>query len=116
MSVKITLTSNADAILQQLRENKRRALTAIGAEAVGAVKQQMASGYGRPIRRTGTLMGDVHSEVDGDSVIIGNSKDYAIYVHDGTRKMAGRPYIRDGIEGDRDRIQAIAEQEIRRGL
>ena len=39
MSVKITLTSHADAILQQLRENKRRALTAIGAEAVGAADE-----------------------------------------------------------------------------
>ena len=66
----------------------------MGTKGVGLTFDQMQSGYGRPIRQTGTLMGDVSYEVERsgkNTVDIGNTKEYDPFVHEDTCKMAGRP-------------------------
>jgi HK97 gp10 family phage protein len=42
--------------------------------------------------------------------------EYAIYVHEGTRRMQGRPFIRDGIEQNQRRIISLIKQAYARGL
>lgn len=88
---------NIQSIIDKVEGAKAAALTAEGITAVELITMRMQTGYGKPIWRTGALQGDVQYEVDGDQVIVGNTLEYAPYVHDGTYKMAGRAYVRDAL-------------------
>lgn len=50
---------------------------------------------------TGRLRGSINwrIEIDGKGLvaIIGTNVEYAIYVHEGTRYMAGRPFLVEGL-------------------
>lgn len=101
----------------KLEQNVKAALLAIGQKGVELTLNQMQSGYGKPIRQTGNLMRDVQYDMRGENTVaIGNSLEYAPFVHDGTYKMAGRPYLRDAIMGGRGAIQSIAEQYLKQGF
>ena len=100
MAVKVTLTDNSAKVLAQISQNKQAALMALGTKAVNLILHEMQYGYGKPIRDTGDLMRDVSYEVENsgpDTVDVGNSLFYGPYVHEGTHKMAGRPYILSGL-------------------
>ena len=92
-----------------------RALRAMGQEARGAVLRQMESGYGQPIRETGALMGDVDFQVREaeKAVDIGCSLGYAVYVHEGTSRRAGTPFLRDGVAGATEGIRSALVAEFR---
>lgn len=98
MSIKFT-DHSAD-VLQQFERNKAKAANAVGIKAVGLIVRNMQSGYGKPIRKTGDLMRDVsYDVVDDNTVNVGNTLDYSLFVHEGTRtrKMAARHYITDAL-------------------
>ncbi len=121
MPVKVTLTDNSDKVLTQLDGNKKAALEAMGVKAVNLILWQMRQGYGKPIRRKGDLQRDVSFEVENsgpDTVDVGNTLEYGPYVHDGTRKMAARPYIRDGLTGEdhKKQLQKVAEEALKIGF
>jgi HK97 gp10 family phage protein len=40
----------------------------------------------------------IESEHDGVVGIVGTNVEYAIYVHQGTRRMAGRPFLLEGLK------------------
>ena len=125
-------------VLSALREAKQAALTAMGTEAVGLIVNQMETGYEKRIWDTGTLQGDVSYKVNPDekSVDVGNSKTYAIYVHEGFAghpvyfediqgfsvvpggHTAGRPYIRDALEGDNaaTALKEVAAEALKTGF
>lgn len=110
----VTINDNSAQVRALLAANKERALTAMGIEAAGSVKGYMATNQ---IRDTGTLMGSINYGLSGeDSVDVGTNVEYATFVHEGTYKMAGRPYITNGVSGAWSRIQKIAEQELKRGF
>ena len=104
-------------VLSALREAKQAALTAMGTEAVGMIVNKMETGYARRIWRTGDLQRDVSYEADSDgkSVDVGNSLNYAPFVHDGTRRMAARPYITDALTSGeaQQALKGVAEEAIR---
>lgn len=102
----------------------------MGIKAVNLILYRMRQGYGKPIRQTGDLQRDVMYEVnDGnDSVEIGNTLEYAPFVHDGHAGHAvyikdvgwrvlpgghtpGRPYIRDALTGNdaAEKLRKVAE-------
>lgn len=117
MSVKII--DNSEKVKSQIDQNKKRALTAMGLKGVEVIVNQMQSGYGRPIRITGDLQRDVNSQVENskaDTVDVGNSLDYAKFVHEGTSKMAGRPYITDAIMKSKDNLQDVAKAYLKQGF
>lgn len=114
-------------------------MTAVGTAAVGFIVKQMKTGYSdthyiwvrdkdtgkfipthphTQIRTTGDLMRDVNSEVDmhRKSVRVGNSLKYALFVHEGTHRMKGRPYIKDGIEGNIEALRDIAARYLKEGF
>ena len=114
----VKMTDNSGQVKQQMQQNVKAALTAMGVTGVELVNRQMQSGYGKPIRDTGDLMRDVSFEVEAsgpDSVDIGNSLNYATPVHEGFNghpvfieaigefrvlpggHTAGRPYITDAL-------------------
>lgn len=109
---------NSDAVLRQMRDNVSNALYALGTACVGAIVRQMDTGYGSPIRRTGNLMRDVQYEINrGEQrVRVGNTLYYAPYVHDGTCKMAGRPYISDALVGMGDELRGVVVGPLQRNI
>lgn len=136
--MEVKLTDNAVRVISQMKENVEVALTAMGTEAVGLIVNQMETGYEKRIWDTGTLQGDVSYKVNPDekSVDVGNSKTYAIYVHEGFAghpvyfediqgfrvvpggHTAGRPYIRDALEGDNaaTALKEVAAEALKTGF
>lgn len=98
--MRVKMTDNSEAVLRQLEANKKKALAAMGQTCVEIVQNQMQHGYRKPIRKTGTLIRDVQMAVENsgpDGVDVGNTVKYSIYVHEGTSKMKGRPYMKDSL-------------------
>lgn len=121
MPVKVVLKDNSDQVLAQLEGNKKAALNAMGIKSVNLILRQMRQGYGKPIRQTGDLMRDVSYEVENSgksTVDVGNTLKYGPYVHEGTYKMAARPYIRDALtgEGHKKQLQDVAAAALKVGF
>ena len=120
MAVQVKLTDNSDKVITQITGNVERALDAMGTKAVNLILWQMRQGYGKPIRQTGDLQRDVNYEVNADAqtVTVGNSLEYAPYVHDGTYKMQARPYIQDALTGENhaNQLQKVAEAYLKQGF
>ena len=96
----MTIISHCEAALTALHRQGEDALALAGDAAVQQIRQVMLTGYGQPIRETGALMGDVTHRVtqqQGElTLTAGNTLDYALPVHEGTHRIPGRPYLRDG--------------------
>ncbi|MBQ8536568.1 MAG: hypothetical protein IJ461_04100 [Clostridia bacterium] len=120
MVFKVKFNDNSQQILSRMERNKGDALTAMGIKAQNLILWQMRQGYGKPIRKTGALQRDLQYEVSSDESIVkvGNTLDYSKYVHEGTRKMSGRPYIRDSLTKDSSKKQILkaAEEYLKVGL
>lgn len=95
--MKVQLQLHTEEILNQLTQAVSNALEAAGPVTVDAVRQQMLSGYARPIRDTGALMDSIAYALDGNTLHIGTSLPYAEAVHDGTIHTTGRPFLTDGL-------------------
>lgn len=113
MAGQVIFDDNSKRVLTQMDDNVERALTAMGIKAVNLIQKEMRTGFGRPIRQTGELMRDVNYSVDAQdqTVTVGNSLEYGPYVHEGTSRMAGRPYILDALIGSiaHKQLQTVAE-------
>ena len=135
MAVQVQFKDYSAEVIERLGGNVKKALTAWGTEAVGMITDQMESGYGKPIRFSGELMGDVNFKVDGEkSVTVGNSLKYAQWVHEGHSGHAhffediqefrivpgghtpGRPYIRDALNEGADRLKQVVEENLKKGF
>lgn len=120
--------SHKKEVLAQMQGNIKRALTAMGITAVAGIKDKIDEGYyetykphlkakGTAIRDTSTLFGSIESQVvSEDTVAVGTNVEYAIYVHEGTRKMKERPFIKDGVSENSDKIIAKAQAELKKGF
>ena len=86
----------------------RACLEAIGIAAEQAMRSNYApSGIGVI---TGNLKRSQGHVVSGDHVDIGASADYAREVHNGTSNKRGRPWIKNGIQANRDAILEHGKQ------
>ena len=105
-------------VLAMMNTNEGRALTAIGMAAVEQVTNYMEHEYGEPIKITGDLKGDVNFKVRAADreVDIGNSLNYAIWVHNGTRRMEARPYLKDAITENTQMWKEIAAEHLGEGF
>lgn len=120
MAVQVKFDDNSGKVLTQMDGNVERALTAMGIKAVNLILKQMQTGYGRPIRRSGDLMRDVNYSVSAQdqTVTVGNSLEYGPFVHEGTSRMAGRPYIRDALTAPnaKSQLRKVAEAYLKDGF
>ena len=135
MGVTLKIQLNLGAVTGQIEQNRHAALEAAALDCVGKVVEQMADGYDHPVYDTGTLMDDVQYDFENDqTVAVGNTKDYAVYVHEGHNghavymgdkigfrvmpggHTAGRPYIRDAIMGSQNEIKATMEEYLQKGF
>lgn len=112
-----TKTDKTKKVLDQLERNMPKALDAIGAAAQKAIKDTMLSTYYRPVYRTGNLYRSIeHAPYDKKREQVGTNVKYAPYVHEGTSRMAGRPYIKDGIMQNSAEIFTAGANELQEGL
>lgn len=117
MPMTFNLVDHSAEILSMLNENSRMAVTAVGEKCVELTVKNMESGYGKPIRQTGDLMRSITKEViDDTSVVVGTNIKYAPYVHEGTYKMQGRPFLKDAIEQNTDTIAELWKAKLRKGF
>lgn len=92
------------------RQVRERILTKIGMYGQGQSKLNC------PVDK-GDLRSSIQYKVnDIKSVAIGTNKEYGKFVHEGTKKMAGRPFIKNAITQNIRQIRNIAESELRRGF
>lgn len=109
---------NSEAVMRQLEGNIPLALDAMGIKGVNLILRQMRQGYGKPIRKTGDLQRDVQYAVDGNDLIWGNTLDYSIFVHEGTRKMQARHYMRDALfsRNNIEKLITVGDEYLSRGF
>lgn len=133
-SYDVELDDNSDEAKDELKKKIERALYAIGVTAVDGAVTAISGGYTKENQAvdTGRLrasisfitaggrkgsaveisanakIGDkLSGKAEPRSVIIGSNVEYAEYVHNGTSRMAGRPFLREGIDQKREEIEAI---------
>ena len=134
--IKFTIeVDNSNASKRQLAENIPLALDAMGLKGVNLIIWQMRQGYGKPIRQTGDLQRDVQYAVEGNELILGNTLDYSLYVHEGHAGHSvklkdgnwitlpggytkGRPYIRDALfsRNNMEKLITIGDEYLSRGF
>lgn len=128
-SSEVRFEDHTSAVLRLLQGNLKETAAAIAAAAVEGVQTQMLWGYndlhGNPphteIVDTGRLFDSITGEVKQIRgwyyhVVVGTDVPYAVYVHEGTRKLKGRPYITDGLAAAKPEINRIAREAMRKGF
>lgn len=122
---------HSDVVLRTLGSNCEAAIEQAGNAVVEAVLERMLTGYtdvhGLPnnphteIWDTGALFGSIDAAMTRDSqnaytVGVGTDIPYAVYVHDGTRKLLGRPFMSDGAADALPEVKRILTNGIPNGL
>lgn len=126
----VTFKDYSTEVLRRVRGNLRQAAVGVGDIARDAVQMKMLYGYN-------DLHGDPpHTEIVGDTerlfdsiqgdvnvinanvyqTVVGTDVPYAKYVHDGTYKLKGRPFITDGINDSREEIKEAIRENLRNGF
>lgn len=120
---------NTAIVLRQMDSNCTAAMEAVAEVLVEAVQDKILYGYSTPhgnpphteIVETGALFDSITAEPQKVSqntygAVVGTSLHYASYVHDGTSKLEGRPFIRDGVMDSTDRIREVLQSIIPNGF
>lgn len=122
---------NLDLVLRTIRDNNAEAAAKAAEIAVESVQMKMLYGYkdvhGLPdnphteIVDTGKLFDSITAQVKKTSsntvsVEVGTDVPYAKFVHDGTRKLKGRPFIRDGLDAAKEDLEDAIGTAWKRGF
>lgn len=127
----VSFKSNLDVILRQIGENNAEAAARAAEIALESVQMRMLYGYsdvhGLPdnphteIVDTGKLFDSMQAETKKVSqnlatVDVGTNLHYAKYVHDGTHKLKGRPFIADGLMDAKEDLEDAVGEAWKRGF
>lgn len=124
--------SHKDDVLKELEEAMDLGLEAVGLQAEGYAKEEITR---MRAVDTGRLRGSITYATDakhsaGESpalsedfamlerpragtVCIGTNVEYAPYIHDGTAKMAARPFLHNAIRGHVEEYKEILEEALK---
>lgn len=129
MAVHLNFVDRSDIVLQKVASNADAAMKDVAALLVEAVEGKILYGYsdvhGNPphteIVDTGRLFDSVDAEVkrvsqNAFSVRVGANTPYAIYVHEGTSKLKGRPFVSDAVMDSQGEIKAILTGTLPNGI
>lgn len=131
MRFTIRVENNSQLVLEDLGEAMERALYAIGVKAVEGSVDAISGRYDiKPAVDTGRLRASISfitptqkggsgqpkpanaqagDELTGtaeqNTVVVGSNVEYAEKIHNGDSKMAGRPFLREGIDKTKDQMQ-----------
>ena len=110
MSSSFEFKDNSTIIVSDIRRATKEATDSMAKDVVDAIQYQILYGYKdrhgsdghTEIVETGALFDSIRADVKKSSqntydITAGTDKDYAVYVHNGTRKLKGRRFITDGI-------------------
>lgn len=124
-----TFQDNSDIVLRKVGTNSRSAMDKAAEIMVESIQEKILYGYhdvhGNPphteIVDTGRLFDSIKAQVRRTSqnayaTEAGTDVPYAIYVHDGTRKLKGRPFITDGILAAQPELKEILSDELKQGF
>lgn len=101
---------NSHLVAQMLPTAIAKALESIGIVAEGHVIGYMTEHH---IVDTGRLRNSITHALQGDeSVIIGTNVEYARYVHEGTSRVTGRPFLRAPITQHADEYRDILKETL----
>lgn len=125
----IFFVDNTDIVLRQIGTNSQEAMDEVADMLVEAVQGKILYGYsdfhGNPphteIVDTGALFDSIDAVVTRESqnaytTSVGAGVHYAKYVHDGTYKLKGRPFITDAVSESIGDIKAILMNIIPNGM
>lgn len=118
-----TVIDHTNILLSKIAANAKAAMEAAGEVGVEAVQEQILYGYERPPVDTGRLFDSIEAKAVTASqnlvtVSVGTQVPYGGYVHDGTYKMAARPYVRDAMMRPdvQERIGSVIAENIANGI
>ena len=125
----VRFEDHSTEVLRRVQGNLKKAAIDVGDIARDAVQEKMLWGYhdvhGNPphteIVDTGRLFDSIEGQVKAVNAnvyqtSVGTDVPYAEYVHEGTYKLKGRPFIADGIMESREEIQTAIREALRRGM
>lgn len=125
----VRFEDHSTEVLRRVQGNLKKAAIDVGDIARDAVQEKMLWGYhdvhGNPphteIVDTGRLFDSIKGQVKAVNAnvyqtSVGTDVPYAEYVHEGTYKLKGRPFITDGIMESREEIQTAIREALRRGM
>lgn len=125
-----TFKDNSNEVLRRMRGAMEDSAQEVKDRLIEAVQEKILYGYkdrhGKDghteIVDTGRLFDSIDAQVRKVSqnlieTTVGATGDtpYAVYVHQGTRKLKGRPFITDAINDSRREIRAIMENNLKNG-
>lgn len=136
MKFTIRVENNSQLVISELEKATERALYAIGVKAVEGSVDAISGRYDiKPAVDTGRLRASISfitptdkggsgqpkpanaqagDELTGtaeqNTVVVGSNVEYAEKVHNGDSKMAARPFLREGIDKTKDKMQEQAEK------
>lgn len=126
MAIGYEFKDNSELVLSAIASATKNGAKKMSDCAVESVQYQMLYGYKDPhgkdghteIVDTGALFDSIKGDVKRQSqnlytITVGTNKDYAVYVHNGTRKLKARRFITDGINRARDEMKSILQNEMR---
>lgn len=99
---------NTDKVIAQMETAIERALEAIGIEAESDAAAICPVDTGR-LRNSIT-----HAIDDGEKVaIVGTNVEYALYVHEGTSRHKGQPFLTDAVTRNAGKYRKLAEAALK---
>ena len=140
VQINVTITSNLPEYQKELDEVIEKVLTMWGMQGESAAKRlapvdtgllrnsitYALAGHGAATTsykdnagdKSGTYSGQAESDKENTPrhVHIGSNVEYAIYQELGTSKMKAQPFLRPGIEQNRDYFRQILEGELKKAL
>lgn len=126
MASNYVFKDNTELILNALASATADGAKKMADCAVESVQNQILYGYKDPhgkdghteIVDTGALFDSINGDVQRQSqnlytITVGTDRPYAVYVHNGTRKLKARRFITDGINKARGGMEDILRNEMK---
>lgn len=120
---------NSAIVLNKIGTNSKETMQDAAALLVEAVQEKILYGYKEPhgqpphteIVDTGRLFDSIDAQVKRDSqnaysVTVGANTTYARYVHDGTSRLHGRPFVRDGVMDSQKALEKLFTAGLSQGF
>lgn len=109
---KIRIEDHSDEYLNAVTNALDAALEGIGIHIEGEAKEELEN---TPRRiDTGNLRNSISHAVDKgeQAVYVGTNVEYALYVHEGTSKMAPNRYLKNAVERNKEQINQMIKNAL----
>jgi HK97 gp10 family phage protein len=115
MGFTFEMTVNTDAVKSASEKAIERGLTAVGLFLASEAADELENDPRRV--DTGRLKNSITSQYEGaeQAVYVGTNVDYAIYVHEGTRRMTPNRFLKNAFERNEDQVKQYIEEALKNG-